>query len=71
MILFNKKTPQSLGSLYPFIVTKKNFKEWDIRNFYEGITPKLSTIIFDCYTLKKFKLISKKIKKVLHNSSNP
>lgn len=26
MILFNKKTPQSLGSLYPFIVTKKTSK---------------------------------------------
>lgn len=52
---------------------KKNLNELvqDIRNFYEGITPKLSTIIFDCYTLKKFKLISKKIKKVLHNSLNP
>ena len=54
-------------------INKKNLNELvqDIRNFYEGITPKLSTIIFDCYTLKKFKLISKKIKKVLHNSSTP
>ena len=35
MILFNKKTPQSLGSLYPFIVTKKTSKNGHHATFHD------------------------------------